>query len=102
MQLRVEKNKLKVFKIKSLNAIETHHEILLIFIAWKKQNDKVALVKDTIEGFGWSYDPDNPLNKEEQKKAWIAQSEKNVNAKTAIEAMGWEYVSKDMKNTSQI
>ena len=82
-----------------MNPIKTYHEILLIFIAWKKQNDKVALVKDTIEGFGWSYDPDNPLNKEEQKKAWIAQSEKNVNAKTAIEAMGWEYVSKVMKNT---
>ena len=80
-----------------MNPIKTYHEILLIFIAWKKQNDKVALVKDTIEGFGWSYDPDNPLNKEEQKKAWLAQSERNVNAKTAIEAMGWEYVSKDMK-----
>ena len=64
------------------------------------QSDKVALVKDTIESFGWNYDPSNPLNKEEQKKAWLAQRERNVNAKTAIEAMGWEYVSKDMKNTS--
>jgi hypothetical protein len=84
-----------------LNPIKTYHEILLlIFIAWKKQNDKAALVKDTIECFGWNYDPDNPLNKEEQKKAWLSQSQKNVKAKTAIEGMGWEYVSKDMKNTS--
>ena len=64
------------------------------------QSDKVALVKDTIESFGWNYDPSNPLNKEEQKKAWLSQSERNVNAKAAIEGMGWEYVSKDMKNTS--
>ena len=54
------------------------------------QSDKVALVKDTIESFGWNYDPSNPLNKEEQKKAWLSQSQKNVKVKTAIEALGWE------------
>ena len=62
------------------------------------QSDKVALVKDTIESFGWNYDPNNPLNKEEQKKAWLTQSQKNVKVKTAIEAMGWEYVSQNVKN----
>ena len=51
------------------------------------------MVKDMIEAFGWEYDPNNPLNKEEQKKAWLSQSQKNVRAKTTIEAMGWEYVS---------
>ena len=70
---------------------------IICSIAWKMQSDKVALVKDTIESFGWNYDPSNPLNKEEQKKAWISQSQKNVNAKTAIEAMGWEYVSHKRK-----
>ena len=92
MQIRAEMSKLKVSKLKDwtqnnffINNID--------FIAWKLQNDKVALVKDTIDSFGWNYDPSNPLNKEEQKKAWLSQSQKNVKAKTAIEALGWEYVS---------
>ena len=46
-----------------------------------------------MEAFGWEYDPDNPLNKEEQRKAWQEQSHRNVMSKNTIEAMGWEYVS---------
>ena len=35
---------------------------LLKNTAWQKNTYKAALTKKGIEGFGWKYDPNNPLN----------------------------------------
>ena len=58
--------------------------------AWREQSHRNVLAKQSIEGFGWKYDPNNPLS-EEQKKVWQAQGHKNVLAKNSIEAFGWKY-----------
>ena len=43
-----------------------------------------------FEGFGWKYDPTNPLSKEEQKKAWQEQSHKNILVKKGADAFELE------------